>query len=206
MFPTTPILDDFNRSDESPISDGGKWSYPLLLGDGFFSLVSHQLISTNGSAIWTDQTWSNVECYFTIPNTLVPVAGFSILTNVVGLGASPYPNCIDIGYNFYGVGDSLNYWEINGFNGHSGRVIADFRNQQLIAGDTVGARVLNGSITIFRKTGGVWSIVGTVAGLGSFSAGWIGIDASQSGTAFTDFGGGAPVIAPPNPVIVSFMN
>ena len=63
-----PIVDDFNRADENPLSDGGRWSplngYPL-------KVVSGQLASTNGTA----QAWRNDVRYGLDQDVMVTVAG-----------------------------------------------------------------------------------------------------------------------------------
>ena len=41
-FPSTAILDDFNRADENPLSQGGTWSGPIGSADSQLKVVSNQ--------------------------------------------------------------------------------------------------------------------------------------------------------------------
>ena len=62
-----PIVDDFNRADEYPLSDDGKWSalngYPL-------KVVSNQLASSNSTA----QAWRNDVRYGLDQDVMVTIA------------------------------------------------------------------------------------------------------------------------------------
>lgn len=71
-FPTTPILDDFNRADENPI--GGNWTNNAL-GEGAdnqLKIVSNQLkavtAATSCEAYWNKNTFKGqlIEAYFTV--------------------------------------------------------------------------------------------------------------------------------------------
>src|SRR2546426_2494783 len=56
-FPTTTILDNFNRANENPLSDGGKWTNPLISGEGARVLTSNAVpINGTNSGYWSDST------------------------------------------------------------------------------------------------------------------------------------------------------
>lgn len=76
-FPTTPVLDDFNRADENPLSTAGSWGASILSGThGTFKLVSNAIQddsaadgSSSGQAYRDDQNYGpGVEAYVTILN------------------------------------------------------------------------------------------------------------------------------------------
>lgn len=53
--PTTPILDDFNRPNENPLSYGGRWTGDYSGLTGPLKLVSNQ--AAGQSSITTDSYW-----------------------------------------------------------------------------------------------------------------------------------------------------
>lgn len=66
-FPTTPLLDDFNRADGGL---GANWTGNVEAGLGVLTLASNQLIgpvSNYGTALWNPTLFNpNQECYFTM--------------------------------------------------------------------------------------------------------------------------------------------
>jgi hypothetical protein len=66
--PSTPVLDDFNRADENPLSGGGNW---VTNGGSRNRLVSNQVTGTINGTVTLDD-WNvasygpNCECYMTI--------------------------------------------------------------------------------------------------------------------------------------------
>ena len=45
-FPTTPLLDDFNRADENPLSQGGSWNRDQFGADPTLKVASSQVLAT----------------------------------------------------------------------------------------------------------------------------------------------------------------
>lgn len=85
-FPVTPILDDFNRADETPLTGGGNW--PRALGNTIFtlSLVGNQVVSqatqnTRASRLWTGP---QNRSYGTPQEVYVTIGG-SVSTGRVGI-------------------------------------------------------------------------------------------------------------------------
>lgn len=48
-FPTTSVLDDFNRANEEPLTDSGKWSGIVSGTPGHFTLVSNSIFDHSGT-------------------------------------------------------------------------------------------------------------------------------------------------------------
>ena len=72
--PTTPILDDFNRADENPLSGAGNWGgfWPQPGSPADLKLVSQRVegISTSkeSNSFWAATTFNeDQECYATVP-------------------------------------------------------------------------------------------------------------------------------------------
>lgn len=70
--PTTPILDDFDRADENPLSDGGKWSTRGGASDALL-VVSHLCGGASGPSTLKSEFWNaasfaaNQEVYVNVP-------------------------------------------------------------------------------------------------------------------------------------------
>lgn len=66
--PQTALLDDFNRADENPLSDGGNWAAGLG-GASQCQVVSNQAaaqLATTSESLWSPLTLFNQEAYATI--------------------------------------------------------------------------------------------------------------------------------------------
>lgn len=73
-FPTTPIIDDFNRSDEDPLSDGGSWVTSSQWWGNGLRLVSNEAVPPSGGtggSFRSSQIGPSAEIYCTV--TQVPV-------------------------------------------------------------------------------------------------------------------------------------
>lgn len=65
-FPTTPILDDFNRADEDPLSGGGNWlTTSTAFGSDWMAVSANQAVGGGGS-FWDDVWEGCAEVYCTI--------------------------------------------------------------------------------------------------------------------------------------------
>ena len=201
-FPTTPILDNFNRANENPLSDGGYWSGTFASFETQLQLVSNSITSTASSlsacsSIWRGFRAHNAECYFDIITAPGLNYGFSILMNV---GASGSITGYDISFNNL----VSPFWTIyRDFNGSQTALISNVSGS-IVNGDSVGASVIGGVITLYVKHLGVWSVVTTVTDPSPLPAGDIGIDSTDivtgGGQFYGNFGGGSLDPPPSGPV------
>lgn len=193
-FPTTPILDNCNRADESPLSDGGQWSNPIQVGGGHFDLVSNSIVfgSTAPSAYWNVKTFGpNSEVYVDVlafGSQFVDV--FVRMVNEGTASRSSYTfACIPSGN-----GTAQIFKTINGTN----TTLASFA-VSVLDGGSIGVRVIDSSIFAYAYNAG-WMLVGQVSDSSLLSAGHIGILASSVSCTLDNFGGGT-FILPPTPQI-----
>jgi hypothetical protein len=196
-FPTTGILDSFNRTDESPLSDSGKWSLgPDDFGSNRFRVFSNAMRHATGenpaNAYRNDQDYGpNSEVYVTltvIPNTAV--IWYARLANI-GAGTTDGYAC---------------YFDFSAAN--DGALLCRVDNDSLVglgativppapyaAGDKLGLEVIGSTLAAYVYQSGAWSQLGTRTDSTYTAAGKIGIRVSDSGTNATldDFGGGTVV-------------
>lgn len=174
-------VDTFNRTAETPISDSGKWTNQVLLGesnidtDGTAAVPSVEL--DDCSAYRNDTTWStNVVAMLTIlgKNTSDDALyGIYIALQGAGLGVGT-PN----GYRGeirVRAGGSADEWRIQRFDVGVATVISSGTIQEIAAGDKFAVVRSGSAIELWWKTGGTWSFIVTASDATYSSGGNVGI-------------------------------
>ena len=201
LFPTTGILDNFNRADENPLSDGGNWSGPIFPGD-----QRHQVLTNlaAGAGAFPESYRSNTtygpdaECFFTIQT--LPATGEYV---------SPWvrmqtPNTTGLdGYTvtwtkLAGV-DSLQLFRIDNTVGTQ---LGATVSLEMGAGDRLGIEAIGSVISVYVNQGSGWvqQISATDATYGA--AGNIGMDSSETTYRIDDFGGGTAAAVTPQRTLI----
>jgi YD repeat-containing protein len=205
--PTTPLLDDFDRPDENPLSQGGNWAQsavgggswsasgfhidaPLRLAGGMAADQPPSGASYNGSA-WTAQplppgdseVWA-VQGLGTAGNTNEGMGLFLSLQNPTSASWSGYAG------RFYDViGPDL--WQIWRIDAGAGTVIGAISlEDSMQAGDTLLLRRSGSALELWRGRAGVW-VLKVAATDSAYTGGdpglWIGTDDAR----WNGFGAGA---------------
>lgn len=202
--PSTPILDNFNRADENPLSQGGNWSSAGVDG-GAALILSNSQVSGNGrSSHRVAQTSEPMEAYATIsagPATLQALTVFIALNDV---GTSAWDG---YGLRVINVFSTDEQYRI--------RKIVDGVETNIPGGGWDEPFSGAGERLLLRKEGdmleawksnagsGTWTLKASVTD-SSYSSGRIGLRVtaqSGGGAAWDDFGGGGIVTGggPPPP-------
>jgi len=195
-FPSTSVLDDFNRTDEDPIT--GIWTNGVI-GTGHCSVVSNE---ATGGASGTDdcyvtQTYgASQEVYATMASGASFNEGINQLLYVClqdGVGSST----VD-GYGFRvrrvnAANDLVQMVKIvdGAINSNLGTA---YQSVEFADGDAVGMRIqANGTLTLYFNDGGAgWTQVDQVTGETTYGCANtnIGMVANHSSMFWDDFGGG----------------
>ena len=198
-FPTTSLLDDFDRGDDTAIS--ANWTEGDCEPDGpggdQFGLVSNQVVNSSGissSARWNAATFgADCEVYATMVN--VPTADgdrFMIYGRIVQPGTSTfdgYALCLRL------TGAQLEFRLIRWDNGSR----TDIATQSVTfsAGDKMGLEIIGTTIKGYRYNGSSWSEEISTTDANHSAAGYIGFGDSLTGTggdmSLDDFSGGTVV-------------
>lgn len=191
-WPNPPLLDDFNRANESPLSDGGKWSLWPASGVAQLDLVSNvaQLTTSAGPCVelWTDSPFG--------PDAAASISLTSWYT-LVGQGAEwrvylsghlaapAYSYSVEYGIQHDGTPGYL----------HLRRQVdnAWFKNCTLVglpattsAGDQLGLGVNGRTIEAWYNAGGSWVLIDTAddavlsGGAAALGAGYAGAGGNLS--------------------------
>jgi hypothetical protein len=186
-FPSTPILDDFNRT-ESPLNFGGKWGTHPQGGQANMEAngsMAQGVASGEGGQIWTELFSAPYEMHF---NRAV---NYGHVYFYFGLqpGSENGTGTLDCymltipGFNTVVV--------VNRMANESPTTIIDLSGQPApVGGDVYGIRhEANGALSVYRNGGKI----GEAADLTYLGPGYIGAYASAS-LLFDDWGGGSMLV------------
>lgn len=213
-FPTTPILDDFNRSDGAI---GSNWTSPALQSaDVAPTILTNVAIggaSAYGSAYWNPETFGpDSEVYMTIA-----AAASSWTNGQLTCRAQDINTASQDEYQL--VISSTNGLDVYRTINDSQSAVLLALDDILGAGDSVGMCVKtqgdDNLIEIWTETGSGWTEVGNVVDTGantSFpviaNAGYIAFSVfgnSAITRSIDNFGGGTVVTTPPEPTDIYLM-
>lgn len=202
-FPTTSILDDFNRANDTDIAGSLSW-IASLFGQSGIDIFNNQAQCTNivndyRNNVW-NQSFGDAEVYVTLIDVNHGVNEVSIGVRFSGSGSTP---------NGYFL-----YWQYNNgtqtvgfyrFDSGSPTQIGSNISVSLSNGDKLGFSVIASTLTAYTYTGGAWSSIGTRTDSTYGAAGnlWFYGRRAETEWLCDDFGGGEVVSATPIPV---FMN
>lgn len=190
MFPTTPILDDFNRADNVSNLGSGAWTGDFINGGWpIMGISSNQMYPQSAfkSAYWTNQKFGpNQEVYATFP--VAPVSGSNAWVEMIVRGNSPNT----ASYNGYLLrGNTVSIFairrDVGGVETTTGGSYGTMAN-----GDGLGIEANGNVYRFFQFTAGAWTLLGTVTdSLLPVGGGYVGLAMGNEVTQRADnFGGG----------------
>lgn len=187
-FPTTSILDNFNRADGT-LTDDPDWVSGVTTD---FLVASNQCNDPNGFCddFW-NHSYTDTEVYITLNSDCFQN------DNRVAVGCryaiSPL-NGYFLYWRYNSGSQTLGFWKhVNGVDSQIGTDIS----VSLVAGNKIGLSVIGTTLTAYTYTSGAWSSVGTQTD-SSHSSGLLWLFALMSngtGVNLDDFGGGTVVAA-----------
>jgi len=188
IFPSSGILDNFNRANEAPLANGN-WTCPAQTGAGTLSLTSNQVNSTFGSAdcYWSASTFGpDSEAFVTI-STIDNVCSALFLRannlNSTSLNGYWYEYCGVSGAS----NDTFTIYRID--NGSCTNIAAG--TQEVASGDSIGAGAIGSSLKMYYKAAaGSWTSVVNVSDATYSGSGRIGLHTENTTFRLDDFGGG----------------
>ncbi len=198
-FPTTPVLDTFNRANEDPLSGGGNWAGPILNGLNQMKVVSNGAMQStsvplqSGTSYWNAATFGpGSEVYFEL--TTVWANNSSDVWTWCN-GSNENTGSVD-GYAMV-AGRSSGTWDWYAYrldNGTWTQLGAMLGTQTLSAGDAVGIDCgRTGDFQAYYKaSGGSWVTLGTTRNDTTYTSGHIGLSKGylDSTSVVDNFGGG----------------
>lgn len=183
-FPTTGILDNFNRANEGP-PPSASWSTPAGLSGCVVSSNQCAAAAANGFAVWNTSYNDAQECYATIAVMSGSVAVFARMQNT-GSGAT-----LD-GYSVVTGGTTIYIQRID--NGGA-TTLGSPISQTVSAGDAIGIVVNGSSIqSWYKASGGSWTLIDTQTDSTYSGSGQPAVVMTDTTARLDDFGGGTVVV------------
>lgn len=184
---TTPV-DTFNRADETPLSDGGKWTNQVLSADSTINTTSNALFvsagSTDCSAYRNDGTGTfsaNMSAMVTLLSKVSTdngIVGIYIALQGAGLGAGT-PNGYRGEIRIRTTGDE---WRIQRIDAGIPAVISSGTIQEVSTGDSFAVVRSGNDIELWWLTGSTWTFIVSVTDATYTLGGQIGVHVNDLGT------------------------
>jgi hypothetical protein len=190
-FPTTGILDDFNRANETPIAS--PWAGPLFSGEGQMNLTSNALKFSTTSGIFSgsylNATYGpDAEAYITMATLGADTERVNLMARIQNPGqASINGYMVTLIINGSG-NDTVRIRKTTA--GSNSTLGADITSEDFLAGDKLGIEIVGTTITAYRYTSGAWASIGSRTDSDFSTTGYIGMEGDGTTAVFDDLGGG----------------
>jgi hypothetical protein len=199
-FPTTGILDNFNRADTGPPLSAS-WDYPVdNNGAAGLKVLSNQCgenSSGYASSWWTTAVGPDSEIYATCVGAIASGVSIDLFLRLASPGSGGSGNASVDGYDvgFYNNAGTfeLYHWRIDN------NVYTQLGSTQtpgpLNAGDKIGAEMIGSTLQAYRHNGTSWSSYGSSRSDSTYSgSGYVGVQIATSTTQRIDDVGGGTVV------------
>jgi Putative Ig domain len=200
--PLSALLDDFNRSDEDPLSQGGQWAPNDPRGtcctDTLRVNSNQTMVRSSGDNI-SYRTFgypSDVEVFATVTSKPGDGGGVALLFNLKQEGSSGWDGYF-LAWDALSGTDTLRFRKI--VNGVPGPDLAS-TNLEFSSGDKLLVRRIGNEMRAYVRQGGGWTLKLTATD-STLSGGKIGAVLRDSNARLDDFGGGFPVGSEPPPPV-----
>ncbi len=186
-FPTTSILDAFNRADENPLGNGTWSALSIIGGTARLKLVTNQAAGTTAglnSNYWSAATFGpDTEVFATIPTLSGNTHDVYLrLANAGSASVNGYMVEADA------LGGTVTVYRIDA---STPTALGAPISQTITAADSLGASIVGSTITAWYKVGaGAWTSLGTRSDATYSAAGNIGASIDGTTGRLDDFGGG----------------
>lgn len=210
-FPTTPILDNFNRADENPL-DNGTWDtsscVPTTANKGrLVTNVAAGQSGAHGGQWWNETFVSNdMEVYASVPTaSTIHEGGIGLVLQGVGCGNLATRAGYEVRWKPSVSGTSAYPDDVIDF-GTAGNIsavqFAYIRTwRPFVSGNKLGWQRLGPVDYLWIDEGSGWELAGAAYDHGGLGSGRLGFEIFEGTTRMDDFGGGAHV-APFIPQII----
>lgn len=186
-FPTTGILDDFNRANENPLSGGGDWGDRITNND--LQLLSNRAAGTGANVLnsrfWAADTFGPAsEVYCTVPVINVSPDYLRLWLRLNGAGSAA-----ENGYMMQWTNDANGCRIFREASLESYTQIAQNAAARMVAADQIGIGAIGSDITVYQNG----SVVVTVSDATFSGAGQLALGCRSTVFRMADFGGGTIV-------------
>ncbi len=188
-FPTTSVLDNFNRANEGP-PPSTSWDGPIRPGQAQLKVSSNAMIwhsSVPGSVYWDTSFDADQECYLTVSTKGQSGKALGLFTRLRDHGTSS----VD-GYELWTEPQdaATDNWRLYRMS-NNGFFLINSTTQEVDSGDKIGIESDGSTHKGYLDDGGGWSEVNSGTDATFSHNGEIGVFTGASNNVLDDFGGGA---------------
>lgn len=193
-FPSTPILDDFNRADQDL---SGNWTVPLRgSSTGTPRIVSNVAreddTGVNSSAYWNVTTFGDDQEVHGIMAVATDGDDWELHFCAQQVGGSTLDSYTSECDESAGI-DRLRTYRVDN---DTSTQLGTTDNRAHAGGDSLGGETFGNAVRQYHKTGGTWSLVRSVDDT-TYRGGYIGFNIEDTAASLDDFGGGTTVTFSP---------
>lgn len=178
-----PVVDDFNRPDEQPLRDGGRWSN--LTGGYELKVVSNQLACSVSS---TCTYWRNDVRYGLDQEVMVTVAAKPGHNNWLRLFVRLQQPTIFEGYalRYQDNTNGPDQVTLERVTAGAPATLAS-TTDELFPGDRLRLRVVGPTLEAWRTNGGAWTLIASASDSTYLGVGYTGVDLRYPNARLDDF-------------------
>ncbi len=199
-FPTTSVLDSFDRANEGP-PPSSSWTADTGFGSNGLRVVSNVCGATSLSdsfAYWNVSS-PGPDCEVFVTVSTKPANGnycaLYLRSVFAGAGSDGY----ELQLNVATGTDTTQHYRVDNF---VFTALGAAINQEFTAGDGLGLEIIGNSLQAYRRSSGVWAALGTTRADSTYTAaGRTGIQIQDTTGRFDDFGAGTVVAAAGHPAM-----
>ena len=198
-FPTTGELDNFNRANENPLSNGGAWSATALRpspSNFTLKVVSNVAVSARG-ATGSAQSYllatygPDTEVHVTIATKPATTRVISLILRIVDPTLTTFDGYQITFTAIDAASDTLRYFR---WDNNAATQLGSTVNQELSVGDKIGVDMISSTLAGYYKIGaGDWTAIASTTDSTYTLAGNIALEINDLVGAADDFGGGTVV-------------
>lgn len=198
-WPTTGLLDNFNRGDEGP-PPSASWDGPAFPGDGEWEVASLVCRPDNASSTWCDDWWTtsfgpDCEVYNTMSALCQSPYEYQVMARLADPGTASISGFYAEVVTTAGPTYTWKLWRLD--SAASFTQIGATGSGSISAGDKIGFECIGENLKLYRYTGGAWDVQVSTSSASYNRAGYIGFSANSGSGAnnirVEDFSGGTVV-------------
>jgi hypothetical protein len=166
------LIDDFNRSNETPLSGGGSWSNKIVAANNNINLGSNQVNSPNGTlgSAWYNASQPGADCEVYATLAIAPTSG-STNARVYARIATPGTGGVDAYFMQYTGSGSWGVFRLT--NASASSIVGG--SVSLGTGDKIGLQCVGSTLSGYAYSGGSWSLLGSTTDATYSAAGYCGL-------------------------------
>lgn len=183
-FPTTGILDNFNRANSTGL--GANWTAfrGITAPNVISNTAGHPTLNATAAAWNPGKFGPNCEVYATVPTLLDSSLTERLYLRISAISSTPN------GYMIL-LHPSTSEIQVYRLDSNVATLLKTFTGQTIGAGDSFGASMIGSIIRVYYKvSGGSWVLLGNHTDTTYSAAGYLGLSLNVSAARMDDFGGG----------------